>query len=442
MTPPSFHRLVDDYLIARRGLGFGLETPEWLLRNFASYVDRIGHSGPLTIELAVEWAQSSRPSNPAQAARRLAAVRQFARHRAISDPATEVPPTGLLGRFSRRPPPHIYTAAEVTALLEAASRLLPHQGLRPATYVVYFSLLVSTGLRLSEACRLTTEDVDLLNGILTVRETKFRKSRLVPLHPTTTQALVRYAGHRDACRAASRSDYFFRTEHAPRLTRDAVEKTFSRLKQGLGWTGDGRTRQPRIHDMRHTFITRRLLRWYQDGANVDRKMLALATYVGHAKGHRHLLVLHGRSRTARLHLAAFRTLRPPEPGAPVMTPVERAFPALLRDFFHQRLVAQRGASAHTIASYRDTFTLFLGYAAERTGWTPSALALEDLDAPMVLDFLDHLETERGNSARTRNLRLTAIRSFMRYASLREPTLLPVAQRLLAIPVKRLSPVTQ
>ena len=252
MTPPSFHHhLVDEYLAVRRGLGFGLETPEWLLRNFASYVDRIGHSGPLTIELAVEWAQSSRPSNPAQAARRLATVRQFARHRALSDPATEVPPTGLLGRFSRRPPPHIYTAAEVTALLEEASRLLPHQGLRPATYVAYFSLLVSTGLRLSEACRLTTTDVDLLNGILTARETKFRKSRLVPLHPTTTQALVRYADHRDACRAASRSDYFFRTEHSPRLTRDAVEKTFSRLKQGLGWTGHGRTRQPRIHDMRH-----------------------------------------------------------------------------------------------------------------------------------------------------------------------------------------------
>ena len=119
-----------------------------------------------------------------------------------------------------------------------------------------------------------------------------------------------------------------------------------------------------------------------------------------------------------------------------MTSVERAFPALLQEFFHRRLIAQRGASPHTIASYRDTFTLFLGYAAERTGRTPSALALSDLDAPMVLGFLDHLETERGNSARTRNLRLTAIRSFMRYASLREPSLLPVAQRVLAIPVKR------
>ncbi len=119
-----------------------------------------------------------------------------------------------------------------------------------------------------------------------------------------------------------------------------------------------------------------------------------------------------------------------------MTSVERAFPALLQDFFHRRLVAQRGASAHTIASYRDTFTLFLGYAAGRTGRMPSALTLSDLDAPMVLGFLDHLETERGNSARTRNLRLTAIRSFMHYASLREPSLLPVVQRVLAIPGKR------
>ena len=283
MTPPSFHRLVDEYLTVRRGLGFDLETPEWQLRNFASYADRIGHSGPLTIELAVEWAQSSRSSNPAQAVRRLAAVRQFARHRALFDPATEVPPVGLLGRISRRPPPHIYTDAEVAALLQQASRLLPQQGLRPATYVAYFSLLVSTGLRLSEACRLTNEDVDLVNGILTIRETKFRKSRLVPLHPTTTQALARCADHRDACRAASRSEYFFRTEHSPRLTRAAVEKTFSRIKQRLGWTGHGRTRPPRIHDLRHTFVTRRLLRWYQAGADVDRKILALATYLGHAK---------------------------------------------------------------------------------------------------------------------------------------------------------------
>lgn len=112
------------------------------------------------------------------------------------------------------------------------------------------------------------------------------------------------------------------------------------------------------------------------------------------------------------------------------------FPALLQDFFQRRLVTERGASAHTIASYRDTFELLLRYAEQRTGRTPSALTLDDLDAPTVLSFLDHLETERGNSPRTRNLRLTAIRSFMRHVSVRDPTSLPVAQRVLAISTKR------
>ncbi len=112
------------------------------------------------------------------------------------------------------------------------------------------------------------------------------------------------------------------------------------------------------------------------------------------------------------------------------------FPVLLQDFFQRRLVAERGASAHTIASYRDTFELLLCYAEQRTGRTPSALTLGDLDAPLILGFLDHLETKRGNTERTRNLRLTAIRSFMRYVSLRDPASLPVAQRVLAISAKR------
>lgn len=119
-----------------------------------------------------------------------------------------------------------------------------------------------------------------------------------------------------------------------------------------------------------------------------------------------------------------------------MMPPQIAFPALLQDFFQRRLIAERGASAHTIASYRDTFELLFRYVEQLTGHAPSALTLEDLDAPVILDFLDHLETERGNSARTRNLRLTAIRSFWRYASMRDPTSLAIAQRVLAISSKR------
>jgi integrase len=283
MTPPSMLHLVEEYLVFRRGLGFALESPEWMLLDFGRYADRVEHQGPMTTDLAVQWALSSRSSDRAQAARRLSAVRQFARHRAVFDSGTEIPPVGLLGRFGRRKQPHVYDDAEVAALLDQASLLLPSGGLRSRTYVTFFSLLVSTGLRLSEACRLAPGDVDLARGVLTVREGKFRKSRLVPLHPTATQALTRYAAYRDACREAPQSTGFFRTHRASVLTRAAVEKTFARLRKRLGWTAHGRARRPRIHDLRHTFVVRRLLRWYEDGAEVDRKIQALATYLGHTK---------------------------------------------------------------------------------------------------------------------------------------------------------------
>ena len=283
-TSPSFVDLVDEYLAYRRGLGFALESPRWLLRDFARHADRIGHRGAVTIDLAVQWALSSRSSDPAQAARRLSVVRQFARHRAVIDPATEIPPVGLLGHVPRRRgQPHIYSKAEIAALLQQARLLLPRRGLRPRTYIAFFSLLASTGLRLSEARRLTIDDVDLVEGILIIREGKFRKSRLVPLHPTTTQAMTRYAARRDTYTDASCSERFFRTDCTPALTLAAVEKTFSRIRDRLGWTAQGRARRPRIHDLRHTFAVRRLLRWYEDGVDVDHRILALSTYLGHAK---------------------------------------------------------------------------------------------------------------------------------------------------------------
>ncbi|MPZ89649.1 MAG: tyrosine-type recombinase/integrase [Nitriliruptorales bacterium] len=284
MTPSSLQAQIDDYLALRRGLGFQLDTPGTLLAEFARYAEGVGHHGPVTTDLAVRWALTTRSDDPAQAGRRLAAVRQFARHRAAFDPATEIPAVGLLAAVPRRrSQPHIYNDAEIAALLGQARLLLPHGGLRPATYVALFSLLASTGLRLSEACRLERDDVDLADGILTVREGKFRKSRLVPLHPTATRALTIYTTDRDSRPGALRSRGFFRTDRAPALMSDTVQKTFSRLRQRLGWTAEGRARRPRIHDLRHTFAVRRLLAWCIDGADVDRKVLALSTYLGHAK---------------------------------------------------------------------------------------------------------------------------------------------------------------
>ncbi len=283
MRRRSFFALVDDYLAMRRSLGFDVERHRWLLRDFARFTDRIKYHGPITVDLARRWALSSCPGQPVRAERRLSAIRQFARHLSSLDPATEIPPAGLLGRASGRNQPHIYSDAEISALLQGCSRLHPREGLRPSTYLAFFSLLASTGLRLSEACRLQLRDVDLREGLLTVRQGKFGKSRLVPLHPTAVEALTRYAAQRDAFQDAPRSEFFFRTDRASALSRGTVETAFSSVRKGLGWATHGRAGRPRIHDLRHTFAVRRLLRWYEEGADVNRKILALANYLGHAK---------------------------------------------------------------------------------------------------------------------------------------------------------------
>src|SRR5439155_22576168 len=141
MTPPSLLALVDDYLVLRHSLAFDVEKLRWRLRDFARYTERIEHRGPITVDLAVQWALSSCPGDPARAERRLGAVRQFARHRAAFDSSTELPPAGLLGRIPRRKQPHIYSDAEISALLRECNQLRPRAGLRPRTYVAFFSLL-------------------------------------------------------------------------------------------------------------------------------------------------------------------------------------------------------------------------------------------------------------------------------------------------------------
>ena len=273
----SMATLVTEYLALRRGLGFDLRVTGWLLRDFARHADATEHQGPITIDLATRWAAASK-AGPAQVAQRLSAVRQFARHRVAHDPATEVPPTSHRHGAVRRPP-HIYSDAEIAALLRAAADLRPRGGLRPQTYVAFLSLIACTGLRVSEARHLTHRDVDLDASLLAIRESKFRKSRLVPLHQTAVMALQRYAVLRDGFATPG----LFLPHGACRCPQRAVESTFGRLRMHLGWTDSGRARQPRIHDLRHTFAVRRLLRWYDEGADVEQKILALATYLGHAK---------------------------------------------------------------------------------------------------------------------------------------------------------------
>lgn len=279
----TFAALVEDYIEMRRALGYQLQGQARYLRNFAGYLDRRGHHGPVPLTASVDWATSTSSPDPCNRARRLSVVRGLLRHLSALDGATEVPPTGLLGPTSRRKPPHIYSEAEIAALLRAASALLPVGGLRPHCYATLFGLLACTGLRISEALALAVDDVDLVHGVLTVRAGKGGKTRLVPLHPSALEPLRDYTTRRDQHRGvpASDEDAFFQTDNSGHLSYDAVSSTFCRIRQRLGWTAQDRTRTPRIHDLRHQMVVRRIQLWHAQGADVDRKIAVLAAYLGH-----------------------------------------------------------------------------------------------------------------------------------------------------------------
>jgi len=208
-------------------------------------------------------------------------VRGFLRHLAALDGATEVPPPAVLGPTLHRTPPHVYSDEEIASLLQTAAGLSPPGGLRPHCYVTLFALLATTGLRISEALALTRDDVDLVEGVHTVRAGKGGTSRLVPLHPSAIEPLKAYVDRRDRFGAISGQDAFFRTDRCDHLTYEAASSTFERLRRRLGWNDEGRTRPPRLHDLRHRMIVKRVLLWHAEGADVDAKMTALATYVGH-----------------------------------------------------------------------------------------------------------------------------------------------------------------
>ena len=274
--------LAKEYLAYRKSLGFQLASTEPLLLQFAEYADRTGHRGPLTTELVVRWVRLPKAGSPGYLARRLDVVRGFARHRAVADPRTEIPPPRLLGATYRRRTPHIYSEAELSALVAAARSLSPRTGLRPHTYATLFGLLACTGLRVSEAVKLTRNDIDWRQGLLTVRQTKFRKSRLVPLHATALGALRDYAARRDQLHPAPTTEAFFLTSRGTALALSSVGVTFWKLRKQLRWSAGRGTGKPRIHDLRHTFACRRLQRWYADGVDVDHAVAALSTYLGHA----------------------------------------------------------------------------------------------------------------------------------------------------------------
>jgi integrase len=250
---------------------------------FARFADQIGHSGPITVELALRWACSSSRSTAATRAGRLKILSPFAKYRLQFDPATEIASSGLCGPGHRRLTPHIYSEEEIETLLVTARQLPPTGGLRPVTCETVFGLLAATGLRVSEALALRREDVNLERSLLTIRQSKFRKARLVPIHPTTAEALRAYACNRDEKLPTRTTDAFFLSDSGRPMNYRQIEYAFARLRVQLRWQARGGHPHPRIYDLRHSFICRRLIGWYQEGIDVGNAMLMLSTYVGHSQ---------------------------------------------------------------------------------------------------------------------------------------------------------------
>lgn len=267
------------YLAIRRGLGYKLKVEGRMLGQFVDFLEEREDSH-LTVQAALEWAVLPGSADPAWWAARLTVVREFAHFLATFDELTEIPPPGLLPRDAgRTTQPYLYAQAEITALIHAA-RCLAHP-LRAATFESFIGLMAATGIRTGEAMGLDRCDPDLDRGVLLVRGTKFGKSRLVPLHPTTVEQLASYQRRRDELCPRPSTEAFFLSGAGTRLKHTNASKTFTRLLKAVDITAPAGAAKPRLYDLRHTFAVTTLVNWYAADADVAHRLPALSTYLGH-----------------------------------------------------------------------------------------------------------------------------------------------------------------
>jgi len=250
-----------------------------LLPSFVTFLEGQG-SPTVTVRAALDWCQQPAPVGGVTVApRRMTAVRGFARYLSGIDPATQVPPLGLVPLRHRRPEPFIYSSADIAAMLTVARRLGPGP-LRGLTYYTLIGLLAATGIRIGEAINLDLGDIDQSEAVLTIRESKFGKSRLVPLHPSTMAALVDYRMAREEHPRSAGQPSMFISRTGKRLIYTVVCQTFRRIVTDAGVGADA-TRPPRLHDLRHRYAVITLLGWYRCGQDVQANLPALSTYLGH-----------------------------------------------------------------------------------------------------------------------------------------------------------------
>ena len=278
----AMERALADYLQLRHSLGHDMAEAGWLLPGFVAYLD--AHGLPtVTTGAALAWAQQA-PKSPAGRVttvgpRRMTAARGFARYLSGIDASTEVPPLGLMPHRAPWRRPFIYSAADIGTLLDQARQAIVSP-LRAATCQTLIGLLAASGLRIGEAIKLDRSDISWPEGVLLIRESKFGKSRLVPLHPTSMRALGNYARLRDRLQPQPAGPAFFTSLQRKRLLYTGVQQTFRQLISNAG-IGAGAASPPRLHDLRHTFAVATLLSWYRTGEDVQSKIPSLSTYLGH-----------------------------------------------------------------------------------------------------------------------------------------------------------------
>ena len=269
-------RSAREYLALRRALGFKLYHETCLLPDFVSFVAAQG-SACITTDLAVRWAQQPAGASERWCASRLSVIRCFAKYQRAFDPRTEIPPRDLLPSRATRRVPHLYTQAEIAAIMSEARAVRP--AIIAATYETLLGLLATTGMRVGEALALDDHDIDWSRSLLEVRHAKFQKSRLVPLHASTLAALRRYVAVRDRlCVRLGR--WVFTSSVGTRVLPQVFRSVFRRLVRRAGL---GDSPRPRLHDLRHTFALDTLRDWYRSGVDVERRLFSLSTYLGHVK---------------------------------------------------------------------------------------------------------------------------------------------------------------
>jgi integrase len=266
-----------DYLQLRNSLGHDLAEYHRELPRFVVFLEA-GGLPTVTVAAALAWAQGP-DVDPATsiAPRRMTIARGFARHLAGIDARTEVPPPGLIAGRRRWRPPFVYSPGDIEALMAQARQLRP---MPAATHETLIGLLAATGMRVGEAIRLDRADIDWTSAVLTIRESKFGKTRMVPVLESTLGRLERYARTRDRLSPHAATASFFVSTTGTQLIYACTGQVFRRLRDRAG-IGAGADHPPRIHDLRHTFAVATLLRWYRAGDDVEARLPTLSTYLGH-----------------------------------------------------------------------------------------------------------------------------------------------------------------